>query len=236
MIRIPRIIHQTWRDENLPPIFKRFSQTWKEMLPDWEYKLWTDNMNEEFVQEYYPSFYEKFRAYPKAIQRADAIRYLLLNTYGGLYVDMDFECLNPNVATLLENADFIAGKEPYMHAQRYGKDYIVCNAFMASVPNNKFLVEICRQMMNHPNGWNVQNGLDVLNSTGPFLLTDVYKRYEQKNGIRILEPEYLYPIVLGEASSVIGKKPEKELAQRLNRAYAIHYFVGTWSGRSEKRE
>lgn len=78
MIRIPKIIHQTWKDDHLPEVFQILSQTWRNVLPDWEYHLWTDDMNRDFVRVYYPHFLQKFDSYPKAIQRADAIRYLLL--------------------------------------------------------------------------------------------------------------------------------------------------------------
>lgn len=92
-LRIPRIIHQTWKTKDVPSPLDQLPQTWKEYLPNWEYILWTDEMNREFVCKHFPDFLEKYDTYPCNIQRADAIRYLLLKVYGGLYVDMDFECL-----------------------------------------------------------------------------------------------------------------------------------------------
>ena len=67
MLRIPKIIHQTWKDENLPKAFQLLSETWREMLPGWECHLWTDDMNREFVRTHYHDFLEKFDAYPKRI-------------------------------------------------------------------------------------------------------------------------------------------------------------------------
>lgn len=228
MLRIPKIIHQTWKDENLPKAFQLLSETWREMLPGWEYRLWTDDMNREFVRTHYPDFLEKYDAYPKNIQRADAIRYLLLQTYGGLYVDLDFECLEPEFITLLEDADFVAGKEPYAHARRYGLEYIICNALMASVPNHPFLEYVIHKMMNHPRGWNVRHGGDILSSTGPFLLTDAYNEYPQKDNVRIIEPKYLYPICVLEGALIMTNQVPEEMEQRINEAYALHYFWGTW--------
>ena len=228
MHRIPKIIHQTWKDENLPRAFQVLSESWREMLPDWEYRLWTDEMNREFVRTHYPDFLEKYDAYPNNIQRADAIRYLLLQTYGGLYVDLDFECLKPEFITLLDDADFMAGKEPYNHAIRFGREYIICNALMASVRNHPFLEYVISQMMGHSHGWDVRDGIDILDSTGPFLLTDSFKKYQHKDGIKIIEPKYLYPIRLGEVDLIIGNRVPTEMEQRINAAYAIHYFSGTW--------
>lgn len=228
MLRIPKIIHQTWKDENLPKAFQLLSETWREMLPGWEYHLWTDEMNREFVRTHYPDFLEKYDAYPNKIQRADAIRYLLLQTYGGLYVDLDFECLEPEFITLLEDADFVAGKEPYAHSNCYGMDYIVCNALMASVPNHPFLAQVIQRMMNHSRGWNVRHGGDILSSTGPFLLTDAYNEYPQKDNVRIIEPKYLYPIRILEGALIMANQVPEEMEQRINEAYALHYFWGTW--------
>lgn len=228
MIRIPKIIHQTWKDENLPKAFELLSQTWREMLPDWEYRLWTDDMNRDFVSKHYPDFLEKYDAYPKNIQRADAIRYLLLQTYGGLYVDLDFECLEPEFETLLEDVGFVAGKEPYAHAARYGMEYIICNALMASVPNHPFLEHLIGRMMNHPHGWDVRHGGDILSSTGPWLLTDAYKSYSHKELVKVIEPGPIYPIRLGEAKLIVCNKVSAEMERRINAAYAIHYFCGTW--------
>ncbi len=228
MMKIPPIIHQTWKNDKLPKAFELLSRTWKDMLPGWEYRLWTDDMNREFVKSHYPDFLEKFDTYPNKIQRADAIRYLLLQTYGGLYVDLDFECIDPEFITLLENADFVAGKEPYVHARRYGMEYIICNALMASIPSHPFLEHTIQRMMTHPQGWNVRDGGDILASTGPFLLTDAYKTYTEKDNVTIIEPELLYPIRLGEAQLIFANKVPEEMERRINNAYAIHYFAGTW--------
>lgn len=198
------------------------------MLPGWEYHLWTDEMNRAFVQTHYPEFLERFDTYPNHIQRADAIRYLILQTYGGLYVDMDFECLTPKFASLLEDTDFVAGKEPYEHAGRYGMKYIVCNALMASTPDNPFLKFLIQRMMNHPHGWDVRDGIDILDSTGPFLLTHAYNDYTDKEGIHIIEPQFLYPIRLGEGGLILIKRISEELQRRIDNAYALHYFWGTW--------
>ena len=228
MLRIPRIIHQTWKDDQPPRLFQVLSQTWRDILPGWEYKLWTDEMNREFVRTHYPEFLEKFDAYPKNIQRADAIRYLLLQTYGGLYVDLDFECLKQEFTLLLEDADFVAGKESYDHARRYGREYLICNALMASVSNHPFLEHVIKRMMSHQHGWDVRHGGDILDSTGPFLLTDAYEDFRNKEDIRIVEPEFLYPIRLGESKLIMQAGVPEEMQRRINTAYAIHYFYGTW--------
>lgn len=225
-MKIPKIIHQTWRTDKLPSPFDRLSETWRRFLPDWEYILWTDEMNREFVRKHFPVFLEKYDSYPRNIQRADAIRYLLLKKYGGLYVDMDFECLE-NIELLLEGKDFIAGKEPDWHAARFGMEHIICNAFMASTPDNDFINFLCEELFNYPRV-EVNNGIDILESTGPFLLTRAYNSYPFKDIIRILESRMIYPIGLCEVERIKRNEISLEMEERINQAYAIHYFLGNW--------
>src|ERR1700743_2784709 len=108
---IPHVIHQTWKCDPLPPHFELLADTWKEHHPGWEYKLWTDEMNREFVRLYYPDFLSTYDRYPRNIQRVDAFRYLLLQKEGGVYVDVDFECLR-NMSPLLEGQGCVIGREP----------------------------------------------------------------------------------------------------------------------------
>ncbi|MFV0420385.1 MAG: glycosyltransferase family 32 protein [Dysgonomonas sp.] len=226
MKTIPKIIHQTWKSEDLPSPFKALSNTWKEFLPDWEYILWTDEMNRNFVAQYYPHYLEKYDSYPRNIQRADAIRYLLLETFGGLYVDVDFECLE-NIEFMFEDAEFVAGKEPYLHARKYHIPYIICNAFMAAAPDTSFIKFVSDRLIKYPSV-GVDYPKDILDSTGPFLLTNAYDDYSLKSEIRILESKDIYPICQFEKEKILDNAMPQEMKDRIDRAYAIHYFYGNW--------
>lgn len=226
MKAIPKIIHQTWKHAELPPHFKLLAESWKEFMPGWDYILWTDEMNRNFVAQYYPHYLEKYDSYPKNIQRADAIRYLLLKTFGGLYVDVDFECLE-NLEVLLKDAEFVAGKEPDSHAAKYWTPYILCNAFMAAAPDTSFINFLCDKLINYPSV-EVDSPKDILDSTGPFLLTNAYDEYRLKEGIRILESKDIYPIRQFEKERILNNTMPQEMKERINQAYAIHYFYGNW--------
>jgi mannosyltransferase OCH1-like enzyme len=226
MSTITRIIHQTWKSKILPPPFDELAQSWKTFLPDWDYILWTDEMNRNFIKEHYPAFLLKYDNYPHNIQRIDAFRYCVLNKLGGLYVDLDFECLD-NIAPLLENQACVIGKEPDLHAQRFSRRMILCNAFMASAPGNDFMKYVCDEVINYPN-IEVNSPVDVLNSTGPFILTDSYNKFHKKDGITILESADIYPVTMFETDLLLQKTVSEDLQKRVDRAYAIHYFLGNW--------
>src|SRR5690242_18969278 len=93
MTAIPRLIHQTWRDEEIPEYLRRFQASWLKHHPAWQYRLWTDDDNRQLIAAHDPEFLAIYDAYPFPIQRADAARYFILLLLGGLYIDFDFECL-----------------------------------------------------------------------------------------------------------------------------------------------
>ncbi|KAH6957478.1 nucleotide-diphospho-sugar transferase [Fusarium avenaceum] len=90
--QIPRILHQTTKDENIPIIWVDSQKSCLKAYPNFEYKLWTDDKARAFLEAEYPWFLTTWDNYPFPIQRADAIRYFVLYHYGGLYLDMDTVC------------------------------------------------------------------------------------------------------------------------------------------------
>jgi mannosyltransferase OCH1-like enzyme len=56
---IPKIIHQTYKNESIPEHWKGPQQTCIDLHPDYEYKLWTDKTSRDFVAaEYVALLYE----------------------------------------------------------------------------------------------------------------------------------------------------------------------------------
>jgi mannosyltransferase OCH1-like enzyme len=62
---------------------------------NFEHFLWDDFDNRQFIADYYPWFLAIYHAYPREIYRADAVRYFFMYQFGGVYLDMDTECLEP---------------------------------------------------------------------------------------------------------------------------------------------
>ncbi|HEY8898308.1 MAG TPA: hypothetical protein VIM79_25950, partial [Niastella sp.] len=69
---------------------------------------------------------------------------------------------------------------------------------------------------------------DVLESTGPFLLTRAYLDYPYKEEIRLLEPDTIYPLTMFEKTKVFTDQISDDMQQRIDKAYAVHYFWGSW--------
>lgn len=221
-IRIPALIHQTWKDTDVPPEWQKWADSWRIQHPGWGYRLWTDADNRAFLQEHYPWFLPVYDGYPEAIMRADAIRYFLLDHFGGLYVDLDFECRKP-VTEILDGHDLVLGCEPDAHtrlllARQRGFDRIVGNAFIASRPGHPFWAHVHRQMVaTHK----LPSTLDV---TGPFFLTRAVESAPEPESITVLEAEILYPEVSPYATELFGPQEAD-----YDRAYAVHHWSGSWA-------
>jgi inositol phosphorylceramide mannosyltransferase catalytic subunit len=92
---IPHIIHQSWKVDEIPNTFQKWSDEWRRQHPDWTYMLWTDDENMLLVRKHFPWIFEMFENLPHNIQRADIARCMYLYLYGGVYSDLDSEPLRP---------------------------------------------------------------------------------------------------------------------------------------------
>ncbi|MEO0342586.1 MAG: glycosyltransferase [Pseudomonadota bacterium] len=108
-------IHQMWKDEDVPTDYGD-PESWKKHNPDWEYIFWTDDTMLEFMEAEFPELLWLYNTYPKPVQRADLFRYLAVYKMGGLYADIDTDCLRP--LSLFENEKrLVVCEEPTLHSK-----------------------------------------------------------------------------------------------------------------------
>lgn len=86
--QIPRILHCIWVGSAAPPsTLKTYLDTWYKLMPSWEIRLWT---NADITTRNFP---EKAIALinkaEKGAQKADIMRYFIIERYGGVYMDVD---------------------------------------------------------------------------------------------------------------------------------------------------
>lgn len=88
---IEKILHQTWVGDKPRP--KKWMDTWKDMHPDWEYKIWDNNTIKELdiqCKEQFDYYWERKMWHGVA----DIIRYHALYKFGGFQPGADSICLN----------------------------------------------------------------------------------------------------------------------------------------------
>ena len=204
--KIPQIIHQIYEDlAGPPPSLVEISQSWKELNPDWKYRFWNKNDIETFLKTYYPEFIPAYNAFSHNVQRWDAIRYLILYKFGGLYVDMDYECTE-NITPILCNTECAMGLEPEAHAVRIHVPYIVGNAFMATVPEHPYFKELIDAVFydNTKAGTYTDSVELILNTTGPFLTTRIYDNSKYQERITLIPAELIAPITHSDIRKIMN--------------------------------
>ena len=231
---IPKIIHQLWSGEEkpLPEDLKILSETWKEYHPDWSYEFWDNNRIKSFIKQYYPNYWDVYYSFQYNIQRWDAIRYLILDKIGGMYVDFDTECLASH-NDLFKGKTCCFSMEPKEHGKRFGRELFFNNAMMASVPGHPFMKKIVDTVFQYkkpdPNDLSRRNRvLEIFHTTGPLQIIKLYEEYPDKDSIYLIPSKYVSPFTADEISLIRQGYESEELENKLEEAYSIHYFFNAW--------
>ena len=185
--RIPKIIHQIWLGSPVPKEFNAIIKTWKEKHPEWEYKLWTDSDVKQ-IQLINQKAYDAATNYG---MKSDILRLEILHQFGGVYVDIDQECILPHdifhhitnfyIGLLSLDLPFkISIANGVMGSKK--KHQIICNALQKIHKNTHRII-------------NANEDLEtIMNLTGPYLMSGILLKYfysTQTNCIK--EPLVLFP-------------------------------------------
>jgi len=177
---IPKIIHQMWKDENIPEHWKDSPKEYKRLFPDWEYKFWTDKTMREFMVEHYPDFLDMYDSYPYPIQRADSFRCFVLEKIGGIYSDLDIVPTS-NFQWLFENTD----AEVYLPMTQNILSFTNC--IMVSKKNSPFWKHaqkwLRKRAGKRSEWWGKFNHFLIIFSTGPQLITKAVETYNSTIGL-----------------------------------------------------
>ena len=168
---IPKIIHQTWKNSEIPEQWQAYAKKVQDLNPDWKYRLWTDEDNDAFVKENYPKLYPIFKNFPRGIMRADVIRYLIMDKIGGVYLDLDYEMLVPFD---FKNHPLVLPKN---RSLEFGDEYDgIGNCIFASAPNQQFWKDVINSLIENPP--QVEKYIEVLDATGPEFLNSIFYKNE----------------------------------------------------------
>ena len=150
--RIPKIIHQMWKDrKSVTSEMKNWVSGCKALNPDYEFKFYDDEDLRKFVKTTYPEYWSVYKSLT-GVWMADMARLLIIYHYGGIYMDLDFYCARPfsciekfsNVENLLSKKGtdsdlMIVSLEPSMHSVvLYNKTRVVIQDFFMTTPKHPF--------------------------------------------------------------------------------------------------
>jgi len=217
---IPKIIHQTApADESKwPKLWKLCQKTWKEKFPTWEYKFWNDDDLENLIKTDYSWFYDTYKGYDQQIKRVDAARCFILHKYGGMYADMDYECVN-NFEHIIPSDKVSIAESPYKHDGRDDTETHQ-NALMISPKGHPFWERVFEVLEEK------KNDEVVVYATGPYVIIKSIKELEHY--VHTLKYELFAP-----SHTQVFKRAQFENYNELppvenKNIFARHLGTGVW--------
>lgn len=217
-MRIPKIVHQLWKDEAIPPRWQGAVASVKRYHKGWDYRLWTDQAMDEHVRTRHADFYPAFTGFNRHIMRVDVFRYILMHDIGGLYCDLDYEFVRPYA---YGDAEVVLSKE---YDIAYGDDEDqLANYIFASVPGHDLWKDMLADLRANPPF--APTPSDVCIVTGPKLVTRVYQANRDRyTGIELTPQPVLSP------RRVHGPR-ERKYYINSGITYGFHHGWGTWRER-----
>jgi mannosyltransferase OCH1-like enzyme len=210
-MKIPRIVHVTWKDNVLPAGTVQWVKLWAKTNPDWQVWFWTDADARQLVKKKFRNYLPLYDRYPAPIYKADAMRYFILFEYGGVYADLDVEPLR-SLNPLRDQTPCLLSQEPDEHAKLLNDVFsndqkmLACNAFMACRTGHPFFLSVLKNLeANHNLSERFHHvpGRTII-STGPGMLTKMYTIYMNRSrkhlaqfpddNVWLAPPDYFTPI------------------------------------------
>jgi len=180
---IPRNIHLINKTQEIQESYQPYFNSIKEFHPQWNIKIYDDGEARRIVADEMPEMLETYDGYLHDIQRADLFRLIVVYLYGGFYMDLDMLSLR-NMDDLCSN-QVVLGEEKTMTAEECriaGLDHQlrIANYMFGAVPRHPFLIHVINTLadMRHRE---IINEDDILESTGPGLLTRIYHQYKDSD-------------------------------------------------------
>ena len=232
---IPKIIHQTWRDKNLPPIiYNLVSENIKTLKSQgYELMFWTDEMILKLISEEYPHFYNIYKLARTGVQKGDIARILLVYHYGGIYIDLDVLILRDFGEFLDMNSDklYITYEPSGQTKALYNSDKYICNAFFAANKNNNMLKMVVNNIPEYIKHYteNIFQKFDIFGGSYFKTIIEKYVNMGLKNDVHIIEDrELFYPIndpKLDNMPFTVGDWAKLKNGEYGKDTIMVHYWI-----------
>jgi hypothetical protein len=217
---IPLVLHQTWKSAALPPDLAAFQRSFVAHNPGITLRFYDDAAMAAFVQDRFPAYAPLFESFRFPVQKADLFRLLVVLDQGGIYADMDMECLAP-LGDLLDTDKAVFGIEAQVTATRqtelgYAQPFQVANCIFAAPAGNGFIAALVADMATKIAARPVEVVAAIEDATGPKALTRFFYASRPRD-VGVLEQIYWVPPDL-----------YADLPLLRTRIRCRHHFLGSW--------
>ncbi|KAG1663244.1 hypothetical protein FOA52_004445 [Chlamydomonas sp. UWO 241] len=148
---IPRIIHHMHKNlDALSNTQRLLRARCMELHPGWEFRFWDDDSLNEFVETKFAWYHDTWMEINPLIKKLDSSRYMLMHHYGGIYLDVDAECVTPFDSMVEHLPRYAAWTGDFPEPM-----------FVMSAPGNEFWLHALNRIKR------VWKDLDAWHATGP---------------------------------------------------------------------
>lgn len=193
---IPHTFHRIWLGSPVPEKFDAYWYTWKRFHPGWEFITWGEGDLDWLKNR------DLFDAAETWAEKADIARYEIIERFGGVYVDADFECL-ANIESTLDGVRAFSAREDASHIAIGIMGAELGHPLFSTVTGR--LWASCVAHKEQP----------VNFRTGPVFFTEIAKDFP---GVTIFGPELFYPYHYSQPDP--GVYPG---------ALAVHHWTASWT-------
>jgi len=228
---IPRVLHQIWLqgESSIPERYRAQRRSWEERNPGWEHRFWDQASIRALVASRYAWFLPVFDGYRYLHQRVDSGRYFILYEQGGVYADIDTECLLPIEGLLRQHprAGLLVSEQPFgpfemkLIRLAVGARRIVSNAVMAAAPRTPPLGAMIRRLPGAVHRLAFLRELNITYSTGPALLSQALDPWSVADPSVAVVPAACFEPHFGFDQ---GQHPQSTEVER----YVMHSQDATW--------
>ncbi|WP_404421613.1 glycosyltransferase family 32 protein [Nibricoccus sp. IMCC34717] len=92
---IPKLLHQMAKTARTAERWESFMEKAKALHPTWRHRLWTEADCRALLADREPQLLAAYDLISDPLIRVDIARMVILQEYGGLYLDLDYEMLRP---------------------------------------------------------------------------------------------------------------------------------------------
>lgn len=212
---IPKIIHYCWFGGNpLPELEQRCIQSWKQLLPDYELKLWNESNFDLNLNQYVRDAYDS----KKYAFVTDYVRLFALYNFGGIYMDTDVE--------VIQNFDEFLSLEGFSGFESI--DYVPTGVIAAKA-KHPFILELLNEYANR-NFYVNKNKLNLTTNvvyiTNAALKHGLIQNGEQQTVANVT----YYPSDFFCARNLVDGKIEIT-----KNTYCVHHHSGSWVNKKQKQ-
>ena len=216
---IPRIIHFIWLGSKIPLHASCMIETWRQQHPGWIIKIWAD----EDVEPFGLRNKEAFNRTTNFGQKSDIFRYEILYRFGGVYVDIDFECLKPfdELHTSCEFYTGVSQENNYLYNGLIG--------IREGHPLMQACIEHLKTTDPIPVVGELFDALRIMYETGPYYFTRMFHAMESfctRGTTLILPPIFIYPIPHSCARAITPEVRDRFIRPE---SLCIHHWECSWA-------